>query len=105
MHHTSFPWIASPRLPPWCNPRKGIDHILPSGNTAPFIVMLAKLREASSAMFRSLRMHVHAYLCVGGRDGGGVTAVPFSPLRCRRRRPNTFRSFPSICDKANSVTK
>ena len=28
----SFPWIASPRPPPWRNPRKGRDQILPSGN-------------------------------------------------------------------------
>ena len=31
----SFPWIAHPRPAPWRNPRKGRDHILPSGNTAP----------------------------------------------------------------------
>ena len=30
----SFPWIAPPRPPPWHNPRKGRDQILPSGNTA-----------------------------------------------------------------------
>ena len=29
----SFPWIAPPRPPPWHNPRKGRDPILPSGNT------------------------------------------------------------------------
>ena len=29
----SFPWIAPPRPPPWCNPRKGRDQILLSGNT------------------------------------------------------------------------
>ena len=29
----SFPWIAPPRPPPWRNPRKGRDQILPSGNT------------------------------------------------------------------------
>ena len=28
----SFPWIALPRPPPWRNPRKGRDQILPSGN-------------------------------------------------------------------------
>ena len=28
----SFPWIAPPRPPPWSNPRKGRDQILPSGN-------------------------------------------------------------------------
>ena len=28
----SFPWIAPPRPPPWPNPRKGRDQILPSGN-------------------------------------------------------------------------
>ena len=28
-----FPCIAPPRPPPWHNPRKGIDQILPSGNT------------------------------------------------------------------------
>ena len=28
----SFPWIAPPRSPPWRNPRKGRDQILPSGN-------------------------------------------------------------------------
>ena len=28
----SFPWIAPPRPPPWHNPRKGRDQILPSGN-------------------------------------------------------------------------
>ena len=28
----SFPWIAPPRPPPWRNPRKGRDPILPSGN-------------------------------------------------------------------------
>ena len=30
----SFPWIAPPRPPPWHNPRKGRDQILPSGNLA-----------------------------------------------------------------------
>ena len=28
----SFPWIAPPRPPPWRNPRKGRDQILPSAN-------------------------------------------------------------------------
>ena len=28
----SCPWIAPPRPPPWRNPRKGRDQILPSGN-------------------------------------------------------------------------
>ena len=28
----SFPWIAPPRPPPWRNPRKGRDQILPFGN-------------------------------------------------------------------------
>ena len=28
----SFPWIAPPHPPPWRNPRKGRDQILPSGN-------------------------------------------------------------------------
>ena len=28
----SFPWIAPPPPPPWRNPRKGRDQILPSGN-------------------------------------------------------------------------
>ena len=28
----SFPWIAPPRPPPWRNPKKGRDQILPSGN-------------------------------------------------------------------------
>ena len=27
----SFPWITPPRPPPWRNPRKGRDQILPSG--------------------------------------------------------------------------
>ena len=31
----SFPWIAPPCPPPWHNPRKGRDQILPSGNTKP----------------------------------------------------------------------
>ena len=30
-----FPWIAPPRPPPWRNPRKGRDQILPSGNSDP----------------------------------------------------------------------
>ena len=30
----SFPWIVPPRPPPWHNPRKGRDQILPSGNLA-----------------------------------------------------------------------
>ena len=30
----SFPWIAPPRPPPWGNPRKGRDQILPSGDLA-----------------------------------------------------------------------
>ena len=25
-------WVSPPRPPPWCNPRKGRDQILPSGN-------------------------------------------------------------------------
>ena len=29
----SFPWIVPLRPPPWRNPRKGRDQILPSGNT------------------------------------------------------------------------
>ena len=31
-HSLSFPWIAPPRPPPWRNPRKERDKILPSGN-------------------------------------------------------------------------
>ena len=31
----SFPRIAPPHTPPWRNPRKGRDPILPSGNTVP----------------------------------------------------------------------
>ena len=30
----SFPWIAPPHPPPWRNPRKGRDQILPSGKLA-----------------------------------------------------------------------
>ena len=33
----SFPWIAPPRPPPWRNPRKGKDQILPSGNLGTFL--------------------------------------------------------------------
>ena len=29
----SFPWTVPPCPPPWLNPRKGRDQILPSGNT------------------------------------------------------------------------
>ena len=32
---SSFPWIAPPRPPPWRNPRKGRDQIMPSGNHGP----------------------------------------------------------------------
>ena len=32
------PWIAPPRPPPWHNPRKGRDQILPSGNLALYRV-------------------------------------------------------------------
>ena len=45
----SFPWIAPPRPPPWRNPRKGRDQILPSGNPGP---------GASAAV------------CVAGGEGG-----------------------------------
>ena len=31
----SFPWIAPPHPPPWCNPRKGRDQTLLSGNPTP----------------------------------------------------------------------
>ena len=36
----SFPWIAPPRPPPWHNPRKGRDQILPSGNHNPYPSLL-----------------------------------------------------------------
>ena len=50
----SFPYIAPPRPPPWFNPRKGRDLILPSGNLGidqdfgAALVTLLKEREISS---------------------------------------------------------
>ena len=35
----SFPWIAPPRPPPWRNPRKGRDQILPSGSLSDAMAM------------------------------------------------------------------
>ena len=40
----SFPWIAPPHPPPWRNPRKGRDQILPSGNLALRSSFLARLK-------------------------------------------------------------
>ena len=37
----SFSWIAPPRPPPWRNPRKGRDQILPTGNLAAFTAAAA----------------------------------------------------------------
>ena len=37
----SLPWIAPPRPPPWRNPRKGSDRILPSGNLVSSLPQLA----------------------------------------------------------------
>ena len=40
------PWIApAPCTPPWRNPRKGGDQILPSGNTAPHLEYPAQSAE------------------------------------------------------------
>ena len=35
----SFPWIAPPCPPPWRNPRKGRDQILPSGSLSDAMAM------------------------------------------------------------------
>ena len=47
----SFPWIAPPRPPPWPNPRKGRDRILPSGNTVSSqLHVAAPLREQEAGV-------------------------------------------------------
>ena len=48
----SFPWIAPPRPPPWRNPRKGRDQILPSGNLACIDMAMALRSSASSSPSR-----------------------------------------------------
>ena len=50
----SFPWIAPPRPPPWRNPRKGRDQILPSGN----LVQEQRRRQAHPRPHRLLRIVV-----------------------------------------------
>ena len=45
----SFPWIAPPRPPPWRNPRKGRDQILPSGNHVLSLSLSLSLSLLSSS--------------------------------------------------------
>ena len=60
----SFPWIAPPRPPPWCNPRKGRDQILPSGNLVLALSVFRLLTERTAVtnwlrrrQFRPYFMH------------------------------------------------
>ena len=52
----SFPWIAPPRPPPWRNPRKGRDQILPSGNLAQPLPPNAGLVSTGSVNWMSFRL-------------------------------------------------
>ena len=56
----SFPWIAPLRPPPWRNPRKGRDQILPSGNL-----------EGEAGMPQKCPMHD------GGADGARLPTALF----------------------------
>ena len=64
----SFPWIAPQRPPPWRNPWKGSDQLLPSG-------ILAGARRGQRCQ-RFLQAGVPSH----GRDrgGGGRVAVPMT---------------------------
>ena len=57
----SFPWIASPRPPPWRNPRKGRDQILPSGNIAAHLPLgvKARSRNLAPALIQALYLCCH----------------------------------------------
>ena len=48
----SFPGIAPPRPPPWHNPRKGRDQILPSGNLGNRITTKEECEAAAKELER-----------------------------------------------------
>ena len=58
----SFPWIAPPRPPPWCNPRKGRDQILPSGKL--------ELDRAAAVALAMIKARGTNDARVEGRDDG-----------------------------------
>ena len=60
----SFPWIAPPRPPSWCNPRKGRNQILRSGNLV-LRMMFDKLAHASI-----MRLNAQSMDKVGTLVGG-----------------------------------
>ena len=68
----SFPWIAPPRPPPWRNPRKGRDHILPYGN-----LEVERLRDLA-AVGGALRLRVKAGPT--GRRAEGIPGTQFNAV-------------------------
>ena len=57
----SFPWIAPPWPPPWRNPRKGRDQILPSGNLG--VSTFKRDDEDEAFVWRPLSLSLS--LCLG----------------------------------------
>ena len=60
---SSFPWIAPPHPPPWLNPRKGRDQILPSGKLGSRISAALRNEPAyrSVARYKLHRESDHSY--------------------------------------------
>ena len=69
----SFPWIAPPRLPPWRNPRKGRDQILPSGNpgSTPTLSLSQGHRDQGGRAVPAAGPGPALAAADGGHDGAG----------------------------------
>ena len=66
----SFPWIAPPHPPPWRNPRKGRDQILPCGNHALALFLRSLARWHKSWLTGA------DTIASGEREMGGRSGIP-----------------------------
>ena len=73
-----FPWIAPPRPPPWRNPRKGRDQILPSGNHALAASLLLFKGPLGMGLPPPSSFLSPSMLVKAGRSGLGVQTSPSS---------------------------
>ena len=92
---SSFHWVVPPRPPPWRNPRKGRDQILPSGNLegrAQFYVRPLQLQyEESWSRFRTeivcckIRANVACGIHTAAQEIGRVVSFDPVNMNCGER--------------------
>ena len=90
----SFPWIAPLRPPPWSNPRKGRDQILPSGNLVIRQQMIVMQKRSVKTKPSPLKLEDPGYDCrsTHHRRGSLQQALLVScPQRNARNEPDLFR--------------